>query len=134
MEALEAEFAGVQRPSELVKRRSLVVPYRIARGFQQDQVSRAPQPVREAHVPFALRSVEALERENDGLASLKALENGAGEQLADTFLDLGFRDPTGQQRSHSSRCERRAPLLDDSLGEPGRLRRIGTDDDKQAPR
>ena len=89
--------------------------------------------MREAHVPFALQSVETLERQNDALLRLQPLENGAGEQLARTFLDLAFRDPTGQQCSYPSGCERRAALLDDSLGEPCRLRRLGADDDEKAP-
>ena len=134
MEALQAEFAGVQRPSELVERRTLVIAHRVARGFQQDQVSRAAQAMRKAHIAFALVGVETLERENDGLPSLQPLEHGAGEQLADAFLDLGFWDPAGEQRSYPSRCERRATLLDDSFGEPGGLRCVSADDDKKAPR
>jgi plasmid stabilization system protein ParE len=58
LEALEAELTRVQRPSELVERRSLVVAYRVARCVQQDQVSRAPQYVRKAHVAFSLLRVE----------------------------------------------------------------------------
>ena len=133
LKALEAELTGVQRPSELVERRTLVVAYLVARSLQQDQVSWAPQAMREAHVAFALLSIEALEWENDGLPSLQPLENGACEQFADPLLDLGLRDSTGKQRSHPSRCERGTTLLDDSLGEPGRLRCLGADDDKQAP-
>ena len=134
LEALEAELAGVQRPSELVERRSLVVAYGVARSVQQDQVPRAPQAMRHTDVPFALVGVETLERENDGLLRLQPLKNGAGEQFPDTFLDLRFRDPTGEQRSYPSRRERRASLLDDSFGEPGRLRCLGADDDEQASR
>jgi hypothetical protein len=134
LEALEAEFAGVQPPSEFVERRSLVIAYRVARSIEQDQVSRAPQAMRKAHVPFALVSVETLERKNDGLLRLQPLENGAGEQFADTLLDLGFRDSTGEQRSYPSRREGRASLLDDSFGEPSRLRCLSADDDKKAPR
>ena len=134
MEALKAEVAGVQRPSEFVKRRSLVLAYRVARSLQQDQVSRASQAMRESHVPFTLVSVETLQRENHGLPSLQSLENGGGEQFADTLLDLGLGDPTGEQRSYPSRRERRASLLDDSVGEAGRLRCVGADDDKKAPR
>jgi hypothetical protein len=89
--------------------------------------------MREAHVAFALVGVETLERENDGLPSLQPLENCAGEQFADTFLDLGFRNPAGEKRPHPSRCERRAPLLDDPLGEPRGIRCVCADDDKQAP-
>jgi hypothetical protein len=90
--------------------------------------------MREAHIPFALVGVETFERENDGLPSLQPLEHGAGKQFADTFLDLGFRDPAGEQRSYPSRGERRATLLDDSFGEPGGVRCVGADDDKKAPR
>ena len=134
MEALEAEFTGVQRPSKLVQRRTLVVAHRVARSFQQDQVPRAAQAMREAYIAIALVGVETLERENDGLPSLQPLENSAGEQFADTFFDLGFRNPAGEQRSYPSRCERRAPLLDDPFGEPGRIRCVCADDDKKAPR
>lgn len=42
LEALASELAGVERPPELVERRSLVVTNLVARGLQQDQVSRAP--------------------------------------------------------------------------------------------
>ena len=58
-------------------------------------MSRAPKAMREAHVPFALCSVETLERQNDALPRLEPLQNGAGQQLVGTFLDLAFRDPTG---------------------------------------
>ena len=58
-------------------------------------MSRAPEVMREAHVPFALLSVETLERQNDALLILQPLENCAGEQFAGTFLDLAFRDPAG---------------------------------------
>jgi hypothetical protein len=133
LKALEAELAGVQRPSELVERRSLVVAHLVARSLQQDQVSRAPQPMREADVAFALLSVETLEWENDGLPSLQPLENSPGEQFADTLLDLGLRDSTGKQRSYPSGCERGTTLLDDSFSESGRLRCLGADDDKKAP-
>ena len=54
LEALEAELAGVQRPPELVECRSLAVDRLVARSVQQDQVTRAPEAMREAHVPFAL--------------------------------------------------------------------------------
>jgi hypothetical protein len=134
LEALETELARVQRPSELIDRRSFVVAYRVARSVQQDQVSRTPQAMRETDVPLALLSVETLERENDRLPRLQPLENGTGEQFADTLLDLGFRDPTGEQRSYPSRRERRASLLNDSFGEPSRLRCLSADDDKEASR
>lgn len=133
LEALETKLAGVQRPSELVERRSLVLAYRVARSLQQDDVSRAPQTMREAHVPFALASVKALERENHGLPRLQPFVSGGGEQLAGALLDLRFRDPTGEQRPHPSRGERGASLLDDSFGKPGRRRCLGADDDKKAP-
>jgi hypothetical protein len=134
LETLEAELAGVQGPSELVQRRPLVIAYGVARSLEQDQVSRAAQAVGEAHVAFALLSVETLERENDGLVSLQPFEDGAGEQFAHPVLDLGFRHSTSEQRSYSSRCDRRATLLDDAFGEPSRLRCVGTDDDEKAPR
>ena len=132
LEALEAEFAGVQRPSEFVERRSLVVAHVVARSVQQDQVSRATQAMREADESFALVSGETLERENDGLLRLQPLENGASQQFVDAFLDLGFRDPTGEQCSYPSRCERCAALLNDSFGKPGRPRRLSADDDEKA--
>jgi hypothetical protein len=56
--------------------------------------------MREAHVPSTLSSVETLERQNDVLPGLQPLENGAGQQLVGTLLDLAFRDPTGEQRSY----------------------------------
>ena len=87
----------------------------------------------EANVPFALESVETLERQNDALPSLQPLQNGAGEKFAGTLSDLAFRDPTGEQGSHPSRRESRPALLDDSLGEPCGLRRLGADDDDKAP-
>ena len=95
MKALKSKFARVERPPEFVECRSLVVEHLIARSVQQDQVSRASEVMREAHVPCALCGVETLERQNDALVRLKPLENGAGEQLVGTFLDLTFRDPTG---------------------------------------
>jgi hypothetical protein len=49
----------------------------------------------ETHIPFALSSVETLERQNDALTGLQPLENGASEQFARTFLDLAFGDPAG---------------------------------------
>ena len=89
--------------------------------------------MRKAHVPFALCSVETLERQNDALPRLEPLQNSAGQQLVGTFLDLAFRDPTGQQFSYPSACERSPPLLDHSVGEPCRLRRLRADDDQKAP-
>jgi hypothetical protein len=118
LEPLESEFAGVERPSQFVECRSLVVEYLVARSIEQDQVSRAPESMREAHVSFAVCSVESLERQDDALLRLKPLENGAREQFAGTFLDVGVRDPTGQQRSYPAGRERRSALLDNSLGEP----------------
>jgi hypothetical protein len=44
--------------------------------------------MREAYVPFALQSVEPLERQNDALLRLKSLENGGGEKFAGAFFDL----------------------------------------------
>jgi hypothetical protein len=79
VKALESKFAGVERPPEFVECRSLAVEYLVARSVQQDQVSRAPKAVREAHVPFALCSVETLERQNDALPRLEPLQNGAGQ-------------------------------------------------------
>ena len=95
LKSLEPEFAGVKGPPELVERRPLVAEYLLARSVQQDQVSRAPQTMGEAHVPLALGSVETFERQNDGLVSLQPLEDGAGKQLTGPFLDLVLRDPTG---------------------------------------
>ena len=95
VEALESEFAGVEGPPDVVERRSLRVEYLLARSLQEDQVSRALEGMREAHVPFALLSVETLERQNDGLPGLQPLLNGGGEQIVRTVVDLTFRDPTG---------------------------------------
>jgi hypothetical protein len=133
LEALATELAGIQRPSEVVERRSLVVAYLVARSLEKDQVPGASQAMREAHVPFALVSVETLERENDRLVSLQPLENRAGEQFADTFFDLGFRDPTGEQRSDPSRRERSTSLLYDSFCKSSRVGCVGADDDDKAP-
>jgi hypothetical protein len=93
LEALQSEFASVERPPEFVECRSLVVAPLGARSIQQYQVSRAPEAMREAHVPFALWSVETLERQNNALPRLQPLENDAGEQFAGAFLDLRFLDP-----------------------------------------
>ena len=95
LEPLESEFAGVEPPSQFVECRSLVVEHLVARSVEQDQVSRAPETMREAHVSFALLSVKTFERQNYVLPRLQPLENGASEQFAGTFLDLAVRDPTG---------------------------------------
>ena len=95
LEALESEFAGVERPPEFVERRSLVVEYLLARSVQQDQVSRPTEAMRETDVSFALRGVETLERQNDALFRLQPLANRASQEFAGTFLDLALRDPTG---------------------------------------
>jgi hypothetical protein len=95
LETLESEIAGVERSPEFVECRSLGVEHVGPGSIQQDQVPRPPEAMREAHVPFALLSVETLERQNDGLLSLQPLENGAGEQFLGTLLDLAVRDPTG---------------------------------------
>ena len=133
LEALESEFAGVERPPEFVECRSLVVEHLLARSVQQNQVSRAPQAMREAHIAFALFRIKTLERQNDALARLQPLENGAGEEFAGTLVDLAIRNPAGQQFSDPSRRERRPPLLDDSLGESCGLGGLGTDDHEKAP-
>jgi hypothetical protein len=70
LEPLESELAGVQRPPQLIECGALAVEYRVARSVQQDQVSRAAEAMREAHVPFALAGVETLEGQNDALTSL----------------------------------------------------------------
>ncbi len=54
LEPLESEFASVERPSQFVECRSLVVEYLVARSVEHDQVSRAPETMREANVSFAL--------------------------------------------------------------------------------
>ena len=95
LEALESELIGVERPAKLVECRSPVVEHLLSRSLQQDQVSRAPEAMGEAHVPFPLQSVETLERHNDVLPRLQPHENRAGEEFAGTCLDLAFRDPTG---------------------------------------
>ena len=95
-------------------------------------MSRAPKAMGKAHEPFALFSVETLEGQNDALPRLQPLLDRAGEQLTGTRLDLAFRDPTGEQLAHPTRCERRPALLDDSLGKARRLRRLGSDDDEKA--
>jgi hypothetical protein len=88
LETLESEFASVERPSQFIECRSLVVEHLVARSVEQDQVSRAPEGMREAYVPFALESVEALEGQNDALPRLKSLENGGGEKFAGALVDL----------------------------------------------
>jgi hypothetical protein len=44
--------------------------------------------MREAHVPFALQSIETVEGQNDALPGLKSLENRAGEKFAGALVDL----------------------------------------------
>ena len=95
-------------------------------------MSRAPKVMREPHVPFALKGVETLERQNDALFRLQPLEYGAGEQFTAAFLNLVLRDAAGEQRPHPTRCERRAAVLHNSLGEPRGLRRLCADDDEEA--
>jgi hypothetical protein len=79
LEAFGSEFAGVERSSEFVERGSFGVEYLFARGVEQDQVSRAPQGMREADVSFAFCGVESLEGEDDGLFGLESFADGAGE-------------------------------------------------------
>ncbi len=95
LEALEPELAGVERAPELVEFGSLVVEYLVARSVQQNQVPRAPEAVRQAHVPLALRSTQTFERQDNGLLCLQPLEDCASEHFARAFLDLAIRDPSG---------------------------------------
>ncbi len=54
LEALESEFAGVERPPEFVECGTLVVEYLVAWSVEQDQVSWTPEAMGKAHIPFAL--------------------------------------------------------------------------------
>jgi hypothetical protein len=88
LEAFESELAGIERPSQFIECRSLAVEHLGARSLEQDQVSRAPELMRQAYVPFALQSVEALKGQNDGLPRLKSLENGTAKKFAGALVDL----------------------------------------------
>src|SRR5271170_7018327 len=54
LETLLPDLAGVERTAQLVERGALLLGDLIARDLEQNQVSRAFQPVGESHIALAL--------------------------------------------------------------------------------
>jgi hypothetical protein len=121
LKPFEAELAGIEGPPELVQGRPLVIEYLVARSLQQDQVPRTPEAVRETDVALALAGIKAFQRQDDRLPCLQPFQDGGGEQLLHAVFDLVRVDAIGQQRPYPHGRERRAALLDDSVGELHRL-------------
>src|SRR4051794_23351440 len=76
LEAVLAELPRVEPAAQLVERVAVLVGDLVAPDLEQDQVARPAEAVRDAHEALALRGVEPVRGQHDGVAGLEPLLGG----------------------------------------------------------